>query len=57
MQTLIDLGVDGMFTNFPDRLDALLEGRDPRHDRGEAGRGSVRGLPRRKLEEGVYDEL
>jgi glycerophosphoryl diester phosphodiesterase len=24
MQTLIDLGVDGMFTNFPDRLDALL---------------------------------
>ena len=24
MQALIDLGVDGMFTNFPDRLDALL---------------------------------
>ena len=24
MQILIDLGVDGMFTNFPDRLDALL---------------------------------
>ncbi|HET7270755.1 MAG TPA: glycerophosphodiester phosphodiesterase, partial [Rubrobacter sp.] len=24
MQTLISLGVDGMFTNFPDRLDALL---------------------------------
>ena len=24
MRALIDLGVDGMFTNFPDRLDALL---------------------------------
>jgi glycerophosphoryl diester phosphodiesterase len=24
MQTLISLGVDGMFTNFPDRLDAVL---------------------------------
>ena len=24
MQSLISLGVDGMFTNFPDRLDALL---------------------------------
>ena len=24
MQAMIDLGVDGMFTNFPDRLDALL---------------------------------
>jgi glycerophosphoryl diester phosphodiesterase len=24
MQALIDLGVDGMFTNYPDRLDALL---------------------------------
>src|ERR671921_1436688 len=24
MQALIDLGVDGMFTNFPDRLDTLL---------------------------------
>jgi glycerophosphoryl diester phosphodiesterase len=24
METLISLGVDGMFTNFPDRLDAVL---------------------------------
>ena len=24
MQALVDLGVDGMFTNFPDRLDAVL---------------------------------
>ena len=24
MQQLIDLGVDGMFTNFPDRLDEVL---------------------------------
>ena len=24
MQALIDLGVDGMFTNFPDRLEKLL---------------------------------
>ena len=24
MESLISLGVDGMFTNFPDRLEALL---------------------------------
>ena len=24
METLISLGVDGMFTNFPDRLDRVL---------------------------------
>jgi glycerophosphoryl diester phosphodiesterase len=24
MEALIDLGVDGMFTNFPDRLEELL---------------------------------
>jgi glycerophosphoryl diester phosphodiesterase len=30
MQRLLDLGVDGMFTNHPDRLRALVEGRSPR---------------------------
>jgi hypothetical protein len=24
METLVSLGADGMFTNFPDRLDAVL---------------------------------
>lgn len=27
METLLDLGVDGMFTDYPDRLTSLLEGR------------------------------
>jgi glycerophosphoryl diester phosphodiesterase len=30
MQRLLDLGVDGMFTNFPDRLRDLLDRRSPR---------------------------
>jgi glycerophosphoryl diester phosphodiesterase len=29
MQRLLDLGVDGMFTNFPDRLRALVDVRSP----------------------------
>jgi glycerophosphoryl diester phosphodiesterase len=35
MEALISLGVDGMFTNFPDRLDAVL-GKDAVNGRKRA---------------------
>lgn len=39
MRALVDAGVDGMFTDFPDRLDAVLRrGRDRRQACGEADR-------------------
>ena len=32
MKRLIDLGVDGLFTNYPDRMRALVDAADPRPD-------------------------
>ena len=50
MADLIALGVDGMFTNFPDRLEAVLGERSGRWQVGrEAGRRSVQDLPGRLI--------